>query len=118
VGGCALLLAGARRAVHAGVAAAGRRAEPWVQHPKPQLAVELVGAAQRTGIAFQAVVADCFYGDNPGFTQALLAEEIPFVLALSLAGAPGRPPRPPTPQSRPLANSAGAILGRPGGGGG
>jgi SRSO17 transposase len=117
VGGCALLLAGARRAVHAGVAAAGRRAEPGFK-TRPQLAVELVGAAQRAGIAFQAVVADCFYGDNPGFTQALLAEEIPFVLALSLAGAPGRPPRPPTPQSRPLANSAGAILGRPGGGDG
>src|ERR671910_713261 len=49
---------------------------------KPQLAVELVQAAQQAGIAFQAVVADCFYGDNPGFTQALTAAKIPFVLAL------------------------------------
>jgi hypothetical protein len=49
---------------------------------KPQLAVELVGAAQQAGIAFQAVVADCFYGDNPGFTETLTAANIPFVLAL------------------------------------
>jgi hypothetical protein len=27
-------------------------------------------------------VADCFYGDNPGFTQALGAAGVPFVLAL------------------------------------
>ena len=25
---------------------------------------------------------DCFYGDNPGFTDALTAAKIPFVLAL------------------------------------
>jgi hypothetical protein len=49
---------------------------------KPQLAVELVQAAQRTGIGFRAVVADCAYGDNPGFTQALTAVGVPFVLAL------------------------------------
>jgi hypothetical protein len=49
---------------------------------KPQLAVELVEAARQAGIGFRAVVADCFYGDNPGFTQALLAAEVPFVLAL------------------------------------
>jgi hypothetical protein len=28
------------------------------------------------------VVADCFYGDNPGFTDALTGAEVPFVLAL------------------------------------
>jgi hypothetical protein len=28
------------------------------------------------------VVADCFYGDNSGFTQALGAAGVPFVLAL------------------------------------
>jgi SRSO17 transposase len=39
---------------------------------KPQLAVELVKAAQQAGIPFRAVVADCFYGDNPGFADALL----------------------------------------------
>jgi DDE superfamily endonuclease len=49
---------------------------------KPQLAVELVQAAQQAGIGFRAVVADCFYGDNPGFTQALTAAKVPFVLAL------------------------------------
>ena len=49
---------------------------------KPQLAVELVQAAREAGIGFRAVVADCFYGDNPGFTDALAAADIPFVLAL------------------------------------
>jgi len=49
---------------------------------KPQLAVELVAAAQQAGIEFRAVVADCFYGDNPGFTNALAAADISFVLAL------------------------------------
>jgi DDE superfamily endonuclease len=49
---------------------------------KPQLAVELVQAARQAGIGFRAVVADCFYGDNPGFIQALTAAKIPFVLAL------------------------------------
>src|SRR5829696_1484449 len=49
---------------------------------KPQLAVELVQAARAAGIEFQAVVADCFYGDNPGFTDALVAAKVPFVLAL------------------------------------
>jgi len=49
---------------------------------KPQLAVELVAAAQQAGVRFRAVVADCFYGDNPGFTQALTAAKVPFVLAL------------------------------------
>jgi hypothetical protein len=51
-------------------------------HTKPQLAVELVQAAQQAGIRFRAVVADCFYGDNPGFTDALGAAKVPFVLAL------------------------------------
>jgi hypothetical protein len=56
------------------------------RHPgfrtKPQLAVELVEAARAAGIGFRAVVADCAYGDNPGFTDALVAATIPFVLAL------------------------------------
>src|SRR6266480_5746240 len=38
---------------------------------KPQLAVGLIDAARAAGIGFRAVVADCFYGDNEGFTQAL-----------------------------------------------
>ncbi len=49
---------------------------------KPQLALELVGAAQQAGIRFRAVVADCAYGDNPGFTGALVAAKVRFVLAL------------------------------------
>jgi SRSO17 transposase len=49
---------------------------------KPQLAIELVQAAHKAGIRFQAVVADCAYGDNPGFTDALGAAKVPFVLAL------------------------------------
>jgi SRSO17 transposase len=51
-------------------------------HTKPQLAVELVQAARQAGIRFRAVVADCFDGDNPGFTDALGAAKVPFVLAL------------------------------------
>jgi SRSO17 transposase len=49
---------------------------------KPQLAVELIGAARQAKILFRAVVADCVCGDNPGFTQALGAAKVPFVLAL------------------------------------
>src|SRR5215207_1354887 len=68
----------------------GRERDPSFR-TKPQLAVELVQAARQAGIEFQAVVADCFYGDNPGFTDALVAAKVRFVLASSLAGAPGRP---------------------------
>jgi SRSO17 transposase len=60
--------------------AKGKRDEGF--RTKPQLAVELIQAAQQAGIGFRAVVADCFYGDNPGFTEALGAANIPFVLAL------------------------------------
>jgi DDE superfamily endonuclease len=49
---------------------------------KPQLAVELVKAAQQASVPFRAVVADCAYGDNLGFTDALVAAMVPFVLAL------------------------------------
>jgi hypothetical protein len=49
---------------------------------KPQLAAELVRAAQQAGVPFRAVVADCFYGDNPGFVEALGAAGVAFVLAL------------------------------------
>jgi DDE superfamily endonuclease len=49
---------------------------------KPQLAVELVQAAREAGVRFRAVVADCAYGDNGGFTQALGAAGVAFVLAL------------------------------------
>jgi SRSO17 transposase len=49
---------------------------------KPQLAVDLVEAAQQAGTGFRAVVADCCYGDNTGVTQALGAAGVPFVVAL------------------------------------
>jgi hypothetical protein len=49
---------------------------------KPQLAIELIHAARQAKIPFRAVVADCFYGDNPGFAQALGAAKVRFVLAL------------------------------------
>src|SRR5512133_902425 len=49
---------------------------------KPQLAVELVEAARQAEIGFRAVVADCFYGDNTGFVEALGAAKVAFVLAL------------------------------------
>jgi hypothetical protein len=49
---------------------------------KPQLAAELVEAARQAGIAFRAVVADCFYGDNEGFTAALGAARVAYVLAV------------------------------------
>jgi SRSO17 transposase len=49
---------------------------------KPQLAAELVQAARAAGICFRAVVADCFYGDNEGFTQALGQAKVAYVLAV------------------------------------
>ncbi len=49
---------------------------------KPQLAVELVQAARAAQIPFRAVVADCFYGDNTGFVEALGRARVAFVLAL------------------------------------
>jgi hypothetical protein len=59
----------------------GKERDPLFR-TKPQLAVELVDAAREAGIGFRAVVADCAYGDNAGFTEALLAAGVPFVLAL------------------------------------
>jgi SRSO17 transposase len=49
---------------------------------KPQLAVELIDAARTAGIGFRAVVADCFYGDNDGFTVALGRVGVAYVLAV------------------------------------
>jgi SRSO17 transposase len=49
---------------------------------KPRVAVELVEAARQSKVSFREVVADCFYGDNPAFTQAFDAAGVPFVLAL------------------------------------
>jgi SRSO17 transposase len=49
---------------------------------KPQLAAELVNAARKAAIGFRAVVADCFYGDNVGLTEALGAAGVAYVLAV------------------------------------
>jgi DDE superfamily endonuclease len=49
---------------------------------KPQQAAELVQAARTAGISFRAVVADCFYGDNEGFTEALGQAKVAYVLAV------------------------------------
>jgi SRSO17 transposase len=49
---------------------------------KPQLAADLVEAAREAQIGFRAVVADCFYGDNAGFTEALGAATVAYVLAV------------------------------------
>src|SRR5262245_38364425 len=49
---------------------------------KPQLAVGLIDAARAAGIGFRAVVADCFYGDNDGFTEALGRAGVAYVLAV------------------------------------
>ena len=49
---------------------------------KPQLAAELVSAAKQAQIPFRAVVADCFYGDNTGFTAALGWAGVAYVLAV------------------------------------
>jgi hypothetical protein len=49
---------------------------------KPQLAVQLVQAARQAQISFRAVVADCFYGDNEGFTEALGQAKVAYVLAV------------------------------------
>jgi SRSO17 transposase len=57
------------------------RTDPAFQ-TKPQLAVELLQAARQAGIGFRAVVADCFYGDNPGFTEALGRASVAYVLAV------------------------------------
>lgn len=49
---------------------------------KPQLAVELVDAALAAGITFRAVIADCFYGENPDFEGAWRQAQVPFVLGI------------------------------------
>ena len=48
---------------------------------KPQIALELVEKARTAGIAFQAIVADCGYGDNNELEITLRERELPYVLA-------------------------------------
>jgi hypothetical protein len=49
---------------------------------KPQLGLALVAAAVEAGISFRAVVADCFYGDNLGFTRTLEGAGLPYVVGV------------------------------------
>jgi SRSO17 transposase len=90
VGGRALLLAAACGALHAGVQV-GQGQKRSGFRTKPQLAAELVVAAQEAKIGFRAVVADCFYGDNTGLVEALGRAGVAFVLALKPARVSGRP---------------------------
>jgi SRSO17 transposase len=81
VGRRARLLAGACGPLHPGVSAGQGQGDPAFR-TKPQLAAELVEAARTAGICFRAVVADCFYGDNEGFTEALGRAGVAYVLAV------------------------------------
>ena len=49
---------------------------------KLQIAGELVTAAVAAGVAFRAVVADSFYGEDAGFRRRLHALQVGYVLAL------------------------------------
>ena len=49
---------------------------------KPRIALELVERAVQVGVAFRAVVADSFYGENLGFIEGLENLELGYVLAL------------------------------------
>jgi DDE superfamily endonuclease len=73
---------------------------------KPQQAAALVQAARQAGISFRAVVADCFYGDNTGFIEALSAAKVAFVLAVKPrkgAWAPAEEVHTPQEAARQLA---------------
>ena len=81
---------------------------------KPQLAAELVAAARAARIPFRAVVADCFYGDNTSFVEALGRAGVAFVLALKPrkgTWAPADEPHTPVEAAREL---GWAGPGRPG----
>lgn len=49
---------------------------------KPHIALDLVDQAVAQQWPFQAVVADCLYGEHPGFTAGLQQRGVPFVVAL------------------------------------
>jgi SRSO17 transposase len=59
---------------------AGGKQDPAFR-TKPEIALLLVEQAQAAGIAFSAIVADWFYGDNHGLEAALLQRRLPHVLA-------------------------------------
>jgi hypothetical protein len=73
---------------------------------KPQQAAALVQTARQAGIGFRAVVADCFYGDNTGFIEALSAAKVAFVPAVKPrkgAWAPAEEVHTPQEAARQLA---------------
>lgn len=57
-------------------------------HSKPQLALALIERALAAGIAFKAIVTDCFYGDHRELVATLRRRRLPFVL--SHRGSMGR----------------------------
>ena len=59
---------------------AGGKQDPAFQ-TKPQIALALVERALAADIAFKAIVADCFYGDNNALEAALRQRGLPYVLA-------------------------------------
>lgn len=61
----------------------GGRADPAFR-TKGELAAELAGRARDAGVAFRALVADCFYGpsESPHFIDDLDKNGVPYVVAL------------------------------------
>jgi len=49
---------------------------------KPQIALQLIGAALDAGILFRAIVADSGYGENPTLIEALVSEGLPYVVSV------------------------------------
>jgi hypothetical protein len=73
---------------------------------KPQLAAELIAAAQAAWVPFAVVTADSAYGDHAGLLAELLAARVPFVLAVK----PRRPhPNHPAPHGRTPQQAAHAL---------
>src|ERR671910_452046 len=83
---------------------------------KPQQAAELVAAARAAQIPFRAVVADCFYGDNDGFTEALGRAKVAYVLAVKPRKGAGAPPPQAPPQKGPPRPRGGPPPAQPGAG--
>ncbi|WP_082584243.1 IS701 family transposase [Noviherbaspirillum sp. Root189] len=59
--------------------AAGKRDPAF--RTKPKIALELIAQAEAAGVPFKAIVADCAYGDNVDFEEALDEHDRPYVLA-------------------------------------
>ncbi len=81
---------------------------------KPQQAAALVQAARTAGVASRAVVADCFYGDNVGFTEALGGAEAAYVPAVKPRKGAWAPAARCTPRRRRPASWPGEARKTPG----